>query len=1179
MKKTPISYTRALSAFAFLLFGTHALATDYFVSPAGADTNPGTCDQPFATLERARDILRDSASSGDVTVHIDAGNYFMDSALIFDDRDSGRDGHTITYKGAPNLSTRIYGGMRVTGWEKISDTEYRAPVPTGERHYTLYENETAANGGLFHTFEGISKGNWSTDGKSILYTPRNLPIEDQVIVVGTAKDVLVVKGRSMDQIVENIIFDGLNMIGSEFASEWKKGATWSARWNGVYDGKEWGGKSLGDGVIAPDMRHGQFLIENARKITIRNSRLYGAGFMGIMFNRWAQDNLVENCWIENAGCNGLFFSGWEPGRGPFKTVEASDVNKNNLVRNNILLNIGRFSFDGAGIYLSFSGGNMVEHNVFHGMTRYGLAIKGWRPKVINYNYYYAQNTGLGWNSPEVKHFDESQITYFDGYVVTEENMGADLVHSRNNIVRYNDFSQIARDEGGDMGMIEMWGAGTGNVWEYNACHDGVQAADNWDGWLHVLFNDDGCHDAIMRGNIIYWVAGGRAAAAIMSKGDRQANTNNIIVDSELRAATIGPYVESADDMVWSRNIVSITDVKPVGGNRWMKEVKNNLYAENPMGPEPVIPHSPGIANRLPKPGQQGLKANDDIGSINADPRFVRNNPWWDTDYTDYVLKSDSPAHKLGFEPIDIEKIGLRNDYPFAWNQVFSHPAGEVWCAADYSRIYKARINQAAIKARRDNLNIAPGSWVRYNGVDFGKGDYRYFRARVTWPNTEKSYIGTSNGTKVPSKMINQVEDTLVPFWEVSPVYKVAGKTGPELFDVPFAPETTPDEVTWQAITDTLTSRTTLVHPLGVVNCDVVNGEENEQSAAYMRASIYAENGGKQPLQIQGAHGLRVWLNGEAIYAKLGTDPDQSATVEVDFNQGWNQFLVKVVQDDKTWQPVNKGWGTFWASIQLNSKKLGGIHCLPGLPGELTNVDSDGVITLRLDAPDGPVIGEMVYPEDFCKIKSTTGLHDLFMTFPNGNVKQVEWYRFLEDEPVIIRVAVVIAPVHVSATTDNNMRVSGNTIVGSGLSSNDLGGTQTGSSVDEGMWLSDSRDTNPEVTFDLGDSKQLTMLHIWNYNETPLTSWAGRGVRAVDVYGSVTSAGPWTLMGSIEVAQATSGNAEPVQTFNLEPGEYRYVRLDIGSNHDGDIFTTDLGGTANDGDLVGLGEVKFTAITK
>jgi len=48
---------------------------------------------------------------------------------------------------------------------------------------------------------------------------------------------------------------------------------------------------------------------------------------------------------------------------------------------------------------------------------------------------------------------------------------------------------------------------------------------------------------------------------------------------------------------------------------------------------------------------QWLEAGFDRKSIVGDPRFV------DAENDDYRLKDDSPALKLGFQPIDVTKIG------------------------------------------------------------------------------------------------------------------------------------------------------------------------------------------------------------------------------------------------------------------------------------------------------------------------------------------------------------------------------------------------------------------------------------------------------------------------------------------------------------------------------------------
>ncbi|MGA2660073.1 MAG: hypothetical protein ABSH34_21430, partial [Verrucomicrobiota bacterium] len=39
-------------------------ASDFFVAPTGNDANPGTADRPFATLERARDAVRQLKQAG-----------------------------------------------------------------------------------------------------------------------------------------------------------------------------------------------------------------------------------------------------------------------------------------------------------------------------------------------------------------------------------------------------------------------------------------------------------------------------------------------------------------------------------------------------------------------------------------------------------------------------------------------------------------------------------------------------------------------------------------------------------------------------------------------------------------------------------------------------------------------------------------------------------------------------------------------------------------------------------------------------------------------------------------------------------------------------------------------------------------------------------------------------------
>ena len=64
-------------------------ATTWHVAPQGRDTNPGTADAPFATLERARDAVRAARATDGATVEIHAGTYVRSESFKLGPQDSG----------------------------------------------------------------------------------------------------------------------------------------------------------------------------------------------------------------------------------------------------------------------------------------------------------------------------------------------------------------------------------------------------------------------------------------------------------------------------------------------------------------------------------------------------------------------------------------------------------------------------------------------------------------------------------------------------------------------------------------------------------------------------------------------------------------------------------------------------------------------------------------------------------------------------------------------------------------------------------------------------------------------------------------------------------------------------------------------------------------------------------
>ena len=69
-----------------LLFCFAGRADDLFVSPTGSDANPGSKAKPFATLEHARDTVRELKRAGKVpkgglTVWLRGGDFLRTNAL------------------------------------------------------------------------------------------------------------------------------------------------------------------------------------------------------------------------------------------------------------------------------------------------------------------------------------------------------------------------------------------------------------------------------------------------------------------------------------------------------------------------------------------------------------------------------------------------------------------------------------------------------------------------------------------------------------------------------------------------------------------------------------------------------------------------------------------------------------------------------------------------------------------------------------------------------------------------------------------------------------------------------------------------------------------------------------------------------------------------------------------
>lgn len=108
------------------------------VAPSGADSNPGTAQLPFVTLERARDEIRRLKShgplpQGGVTTIVHGGEYRVARAFHLEAIDSGTERAPLVYQAANGEAPRFRGGLRLSGFRPVTDAAVLARLPVEAR--------------------------------------------------------------------------------------------------------------------------------------------------------------------------------------------------------------------------------------------------------------------------------------------------------------------------------------------------------------------------------------------------------------------------------------------------------------------------------------------------------------------------------------------------------------------------------------------------------------------------------------------------------------------------------------------------------------------------------------------------------------------------------------------------------------------------------------------------------------------------------------------------------------------------------------------------------------------------------------------------------------------------------------------------------------------------------------
>ena len=131
--------------------------TVLYVSPLGNDTNIGSIEAPFATIEKAKFAVRELSSEKrekNITIFLREGTHVVKETIVFGLEDSGFKGTKISYEAYKNETPIISSGVAVKGWEKLKEYPLSLPdaakgnvwvadIPEGiDRFYTMFDGQT-----------------------------------------------------------------------------------------------------------------------------------------------------------------------------------------------------------------------------------------------------------------------------------------------------------------------------------------------------------------------------------------------------------------------------------------------------------------------------------------------------------------------------------------------------------------------------------------------------------------------------------------------------------------------------------------------------------------------------------------------------------------------------------------------------------------------------------------------------------------------------------------------------------------------------------------------------------------------------------------------------------------------------------------------------------------------------
>jgi hypothetical protein len=651
-----------------VLIGEHKDHIVFIVSPEGNDEWSGVAirpnrernDGPFRTITRAQARIRELKAQGElnkpVSIYLREGVYFLESPIIFTPEDSGTPQYPITYAAYPGEEPILSGGRLLTQWEGtdtrrwtlVKDKENQ-PLPihqlfvNGERR----QRAKTPNEG-FYTADGM----FSADPEHAQFKYRENEIQKDWADRGNVEVFSIAKWAESRIPIQAVEEQSKTVTLAGKVHEWIR-----------EDNQRYWIENAEECLDQPGEWFQNFETGMLYYIPLPNERIQNKEVIVSVLPQLVlfQGTPEEDRYVRYIKLEGLTFShtDWSLPKTGYPDMQAAyDIPAtiaavgahHCTIQKCLLTRIGNYAIE-------FSQGcqeNKIIGNVMTDLGAGGIRIGEPNRRTqtslltmkntvsdnsisdIGKVYPAAVGVWIGQSGYNLVSHNEIFDTYYTAISVGWT-WGYGLTNAQFNIIEYNHCYNLGRGLLSDMGGIYTLGSQNGTVIRNNIFHD--IESHSYGGW--GIYPDEGSSHIVIENNITYNT---KSAGFHQHYGKQNIIRNNIFAygkEKQVMRTRNEPHLS----FTFERNIV-IWNTGDLLGSNWQDNnytFDNNLYW---FEESKEFKFDQWTFDEWKQKGQ-------DSHSLIADPFFR------DPQNADFTLPADSPAHKIGFQPIDFSEVGPR----------------------------------------------------------------------------------------------------------------------------------------------------------------------------------------------------------------------------------------------------------------------------------------------------------------------------------------------------------------------------------------------------------------------------------------------------------------------------------------------------------------------------------------